>query len=232
MKEISGLIFDFGCVITLPQNEKAVARMLERLNAAGRDGNLPPIGRDAFLASYNRHRDAYDKGIASQRQYWLNVLDELGVRISGELVEELSELDIDCWFHYDGEMLDYIAAQKKEGTKLALLSNINFEGSAWLRKTADWIKYFDVLVLSAEELLLKPEPAIYELCLKKLCLPAGSCLFVDDRQPNIDGARRVGLNGHLYRGLEGLKKDIAENYRIVHQGVRNGANAPYAGGRS
>ncbi len=214
MKEISALIFDFGCVITLPQNEVAIAKMLARINA-GRAGDAA-IERTAFLDSYNGCRDDYDKGIIGPRTYWRRTLAQLGARADDGLIERLMELDYDCWFRYDGAMLDFIREQKQAGTKLALLSNINLEGCAWLRKTAGWLGLFDVLVLSAEELLLKPEPAIYELCTGKLELPAAACLFIDDRQPNIDGARKAGLNACLYRGLDGLKDELARDYKIRH----------------
>ena len=130
-------------------------------------------------------------------------------------MKTLIDADVDCWFHFDPEMLAFIEEKRKVAKHVALLSNINFEGVAQLKAKADWLSLFDVTVLSCEHLLLKPQPEIYRLCLDRLGERAESCLFVDDRAVNAEGARKVGLNAHVYSGLAGLKEDIAHNYHIT-----------------
>jgi putative hydrolase of the HAD superfamily len=212
LKEISTLIFDFGCVITLPQNEAAISHICAAINASR--GATPPLSRDAILALYNEYRDEYDRGALNGEQYWESVLGRLGVSPKASLVASLLEYDVDCWFHFDTEMLAFIAEKRKVARRIALLSNINFDGVAQLKAKADWLSLFDVTVLSCEHLLLKPQREIYALCLEKLGETAGDCLFVDDRAVNTEGARKVGLNAHVYSGLAGLKEDIAHNYHI------------------
>lgn len=212
MKEISTLIFDFGCVITLPQNEAAVSHICAAINAAR--GEAAPIARDAILDRYNEYRDEYDRGALNGEQYWTSVLGRLGVSPNAGLIASLLEFDVDCWFHFDPEMLDFIAEKRRVAKRIALLSNINFDGVAQLKAKAEWLSLFDVAILSCEHLLLKPQPEIYALCLDRLGEAAGSCLFVDDREVNAEGARKVGLNAHVYSGLAGLREDIKNNYHI------------------
>ena len=212
MKDISTLIFDFGCVITLPQNEAAVSHICAAINASR--GAAAPLSRDAILALYNEYRDEYDRGALNGEQYWASVLGRLGISPNATLVASLLEFDVDCWFHFDREMLAFIAEQRRVAKRIALLSNINFDGVAQLKAKADWLSLFDVTVLSCEHLLLKPQPEIYELCLDRLGEAAGACLFVDDRAVNAEGARKVGLNAHVYSGLAGLREDIDKNYHI------------------
>ncbi len=50
----------------------------------------------------------------------------------------------------------------------------------------------------------KPEPAAYEWCIRELGLPPGEVLFVDDRAENVDAARRLGLQGHVFTSPEEL----------------------------
>jgi putative hydrolase of the HAD superfamily len=40
----------------------------------------------------------------------------------------------------------------------------------------------------------KPEPAIYELTLERLGLPAEACVFVDDLEINLPPARALGIH--------------------------------------
>jgi 2-haloacid dehalogenase len=52
---------------------------------------------------------------------------------------------------------------------------------------------FGVTVVSGEEGVLKPDPAIYRALLDRTGLSAGQCLFVDDSAKNVAGAQAVGM---------------------------------------
>jgi putative hydrolase of the HAD superfamily len=52
---------------------------------------------------------------------------------------------------------------------------------------------FDVVVLSEEQGLRKPDPAIFHLTLDKLGVPAEDCLFVDDSEENLAAAAVLGI---------------------------------------
>lgn len=54
---------------------------------------------------------------------------------------------------------------------------------------------FDALIVSAEEGLLKPDPAIYRLALRRLGVAPEQAVFVDDREENIAAARALGMHG-------------------------------------
>ena len=48
--------------------------------------------------------------------------------------------------------------------------------------------------------MLKPHAEIYERLCEKFDLKAEECLFVDDLQANIDGAKAVGMEGYCFAG--------------------------------
>ena len=52
---------------------------------------------------------------------------------------------------------------------------------------------FDEIVQSAEEGLRKPDPAIYELAISRLGVPASACIFVDDIGRNLKPAQALGM---------------------------------------
>lgn len=95
----------------------------------------------------------------------------------------------------DEELVAYIRGLRPR-RKTALLSN----ALSNLRKivTEDWkiSDAFDLIVVSAEEGLLKPDPAIYRLALSRLGIRANEALFIDDVEANIEGAKYVGIRGH------------------------------------
>ncbi|MEV6954189.1 HAD-IA family hydrolase [Streptomyces sp. NPDC051183] len=69
------------------------------------------------------------------------------------------------------------------------------------------MKHFQVRAFSCRIGHAKPEPGAYE-CLHALGLEPGRILFVDDRPENIDAARSLGLQGHLFRTAADLRKAL------------------------
>ena len=74
------------------------------------------------------------------------------------------------------------------------------------------IEYFDGTLVSAEEKLAKPNPAIYERLFEKFHLKAEECFFIDDRQDNIDSAKGCGMDGYCFAdgNVEGLRAYMEE----------------------
>jgi putative hydrolase of the HAD superfamily len=58
-----------------------------------------------------------------------------------------------------------------------------------------WDELFDVVVISGEVGLRKPEPEIYALAARRLGVDPGTCVFVDDLSPNVRGAEAAGMVG-------------------------------------
>ena len=86
---------------------------------------------------------------------------------------------------------------KAAGYRLYVLSNMSREFIAFLRRFPVY-GCFDGEVVSCEEGLCKPEPAIYRLLLSRFGLDPAETLFIDDRADNIAAARAEGINGHLF----------------------------------
>jgi putative hydrolase of the HAD superfamily len=57
---------------------------------------------------------------------------------------------------------------------------------------------FDVVVISTEVGLRKPQPEIYELALDRLGLAHDQVVLVDDGAPNVAAAERLGITGILH----------------------------------
>ncbi|MDO4458887.1 MAG: HAD-IA family hydrolase [Clostridia bacterium] len=83
-------------------------------------------------------------------------------------------------------------------TKLALISNDAAEWNRFLRNKYDLNKYFDVLHVSGELGIKKPDPDIFLLTLEKLGLKAEECVYVDDRRKNLYAAESLGMTPILF----------------------------------
>ena len=67
---------------------------------------------------------------------------------------------------------------------------------------------FRDIVVSGDEKLIKPDPAIYTLALARFGLAPGEGIFVDDRLENIESAHANGFVGHHLTDAAKLRADL------------------------
>ncbi|MCA9728369.1 MAG: HAD family phosphatase [Candidatus Eisenbacteria bacterium] len=72
-------------------------------------------------------------------------------------------------------------------------------------------RWFDAGILSHRCGLLKPEPGIYRFALEQIGLRAEECLFLDDHEINVEGARAIGMRAERARGLAEVRLVLAEH---------------------
>lgn len=69
---------------------------------------------------------------------------------------------------------------------------------------------FRDIVVSGEERMMKPDPAIYTLALDRFGLAAADAVFIDDSVANVEGARRVGMHALHFTDAETLRRGLAD----------------------
>ena len=100
------------------------------------------------------------------------------------------------WSLLDG-MGELVKELKEKGCGIYLCSNCSVRLRVFEYEIPG-IEYFDGTLVSAEEKLAKPNPAIYERLFEKFHLKAEECFFIDDRQDNIDSAKGCGMDGYCF----------------------------------
>ena len=88
---------------------------------------------------------------------------------------------------------------KSRGYKVYYLSNFSRLAHEKCLHALDFLPLMDGGILSYQEKLIKPEPAIYQLLLNRYGLKAQECVFLDDTQRNIEEAVRQGIEGILFQ---------------------------------
>jgi len=107
-------------------------------------------------------------------------------------------------FEHQPAMNALVRRAKAHGIRTALLSNS--WGNTYPRDT--WDGMFDDIVISGEVGLRKPEPEIFLLAAGRLNLRPAECVFVDDLQVNVDGARAVGMTGILHTSYDETRREL------------------------
>lgn len=98
----------------------------------------------------------------------------------------------------------------ESGTALFGLTNAARESVAAVRNVAPILAFMQDVVVSAEEGVIKPDPAIFRILIQRNGLDPAKTLFVDDSAANCEAAAGVGLVAHHFRGAEGLERHLEE----------------------
>ena len=149
----------------------------------------------------------------------LGVMDENDVleKLREENKEYLEEFNL-VWDNRDKLVEPYkyavpwIDSLKKQGLKVYLLSNypknmftLHTECGAF-----PFIDHVDGKVVSGFVKMVKPNADIYEHLLKEYDLKAEECVFLDDRQDNVEGARALGIKGIIVKSYEQANAELKE----------------------
>ncbi len=123
------------------------------------------------------------------------------VRADGLLDRMLGGLDAP-----EPRMHDLVRAARAAGMRTALLSNS--WGNTYDR--TGWDEMFEVVVISGEVGMRKPEGRIFARTAELLGVDPSRCVMVDDLPSNVAGAEAVGMHAVLHR-------DVATTARALHE---------------
>lgn len=190
---LSGLIVDWGGVLTVG--------MPEAMGAWAADEQIDItsfievmrewLGRDyAIEAAYNPIH-ALERGEMRVPQFEQHLAESLTSKTGQGVVAEGLLDRMFRFFRHSPDMMALVRRAKEQGIRTALLSNS--WGNNYPTDLFDGM--FDVVVISGEVGMRKPDPDIYQHTLQAIDLPAAACVFVDDLMPNVVAARDLGLVG-------------------------------------
>jgi HAD superfamily hydrolase (TIGR01509 family) len=94
------------------------------------------------------------------------------------------------------------------GTKLYVLSNM--PSSVWqpIHDLFEWFDLFDGAVISGDEKIVKPDPAIYALLTERFGVAPSRSAFVDDRAENVEAARAHGFTAIQFTDADALRRAL------------------------
>ena len=99
----------------------------------------------------------------------------------------------------DEDALAYaVELQNRLETTVAVISNTNDGHVHWLDEQVPELTELDLVVMSNEVGMIKPDAAIYLLALELLDLPPQQAIFIDDLDANVEAARALGMAAVLH----------------------------------
>ncbi len=195
---IRAVILDYGDVISLPRDPAVLAEMAAILT-------LPEA---EFRKAYDFFRHDYDRGSFGPDEYWRRIAEKTGVALQQSDIPHLREADVRMWGRLNHTILKWVGQLRAAGFKTAVLSNMHIDMIEHIRANGAWAGYFDALTLSSAIQMAKPEPEIFHHCLSSLDVTPQEALFLDDREPNVEAAKALGIRGILAPTPDALKANL------------------------
>lgn len=101
-----------------------------------------------------------------------------------------------------------IAELQQAGVQLGALTNWSAETFPVACERFGLLRRFVGILVSGEEGLAKPDPAIFAMALRRFGLTAGRTVFIDDSFVNVEAARTLGITGLHFRDADQLRADL------------------------
>ena len=115
-----------------------------------------------------------------------------------------------------GGSVEILAALKMAEVPLYSITNFSSEKFSECQERFTFLaNSFRDIVVSAVEKLVKPDPAIYRLCLERNGLTASDCVFIDDSPANVAAANALGIDGVLFTDPDTLRRDLGERGLVL-----------------
>jgi putative hydrolase of the HAD superfamily len=188
---VRGLLVDFGGVLT--------TNVFDSFRAFCEDEGLDPQTIKRLFREDPRALGCVrglERGELTEEQF----AERFGVLL--ELEPERRAGLVDRMFGHiqeDQGMVEALRRARAQGVRTGLISN-SMGAGRYDRSTFPAL--FDGVVISGDEGMHKPEPAIYELGAERVGLSPADCVFVDDLRENCRGAEAVGMTAVLHRGVD------------------------------
>lgn len=196
MAEIEAIVSDFGGVLTTPLLSSFVA-VQDEIGLS-----TEHLGQAMQAATAERGENPLfelERGEIAESEF-LELLNAALEPLVGHRphLHRFREIYFEA-LHPNEEMIALMRELQASGLRMAMLTNNVREWEPLWRSMLPVDEIFEEIVDSAFVGLRKPEARIYELTLERIGMAAEACLFVDDLQPNIEGAEAAGMRAVRFR---------------------------------
>lgn len=97
---------------------------------------------------------------------------------------------------------------KDAGHRLYGLTNWSHETFAPTRLRFGFFDWFDGIVVSGEERMIKPDERLYARLLERYRVDPASAVFIDDNRHNVDAAIALGIHGIQFHSPAQLRDEL------------------------
>lgn len=126
--------------------------------------------------------------------------------LSTKNIEEANKIYGECTGNLYDDTMNIIYTIKEKGKKVYLLSNLKQIDFDYLKQKLD-INIFEKVFLSYRLRCMKNSSKIFQIVINELKINPENIYFFDDKEENINNAKKIGINAYKVNG-----KNIKEKW--------------------
>lgn len=195
---LKNIVFDVGKVLVEYDPDK-------HMKALGYDEKT----REAVNAAMFQHPswEECDRGIQTTEQL-LNGF----VANAAEYKDEIRRafMTIEGAIHVMPYTIEWLEELKSKGYHLYIISNYGEYTYERTRKEMTYLPYMEGAVFSFQCKMIKPDVEIYQHFCDTYQLNPEECVFLDDREANVEGAKRAGFYAIQFENYEQAREELGE----------------------
>lgn len=104
--------------------------------------------------------------------------------------------------------VEILGELRARGVPLYALTNWSAETFPIAKRRFDFLAWFDGIVVSGEEKVIKPDPRIFRLLLDRYAIEAAAAVYIDDSARNAAAATALGLHGIHFTDPPALCREL------------------------
>ncbi len=200
---ITTLLFDWGGVLTVGRYTRAILNVLSKEK---------PISIEDIYPDFDQFMIQMNEGTLSGREFV--------IEINKKFHWSFTEKEIDDVFRKaivpNEEIITLLPKLRSRYTLVLFSDNDEITLKNLKRHHHVMLELFDKKYFSHELKLRKPNLQFFKYVLRDLQVPPLECLFIDDKQKNVEAAIACGMQGVIFSSAEQLKKELIAHGIPVH----------------
>lgn len=194
--DIKAVIFDLGRVLVDIDNNLLVGKLFKGLDIRDKEKMIRRTMSDPAMVEFN-------SGRMTSQEFHCCMCESYGLKL-----DFLAFTELWCQIFCTMEGMEELVAKVAPHITVGLLSDTdpihwNFICGRW-----PWIATIENPTLSYQIGSMKPGPAIFRTAARNVKTPPTQCLFVDDLQDNVNGARAIGMHAIRFENVESLRRNL------------------------
>jgi putative hydrolase of the HAD superfamily len=195
------ILFDIGNVLVRYEHQRTMTALAALYGAEPTQ----------LLARYAEIGRQFGAGEIGAQQ----VVDQLNQRFATTRTLEEFSAAFCAGISRDEDALAYVTGLQIDGElAVGAISNTNAVHVTWLDAHVPELNEFELVIMSNEVRILKPDLEIFELALEILDIRPAQVLYIDDLAENVEAARQLGMSAIVHHDWTETRTQI-ESWRTV-----------------
>lgn len=175
------------------------------------------IGVDAqdLFSKVKQFDEEIDAGKISQKDVWESICKEAEVEYNPNWLQEAFRNT-----PIDEKMLEY-ARQLKNKYSVGIITDNSTERINIIMEQNKELNIFDTIIISEQVKFTKKGTEIFKITTQKAKVNAEECIFIDNKQENVDSAEKAGFKGVYF---DDEKRDYDNLFKIMDEIIKKNKN--------